>query len=144
MRKVINYGDKTEENLIIALGYFDAVHKGHKKVLEKAVSIAKSKGVTPAVLIFTGGKHGKDIFNLFEREIGFEKLNYMHVHFSKIMYSNKGEVKHLTFEDEVYGPCYKEFITAVKEKGISPYVICESAGTQDKDAKAMQDFYKSL
>ena len=69
MRKVINYGDKTEENLIIALGYFDAVHKGHKKVLEKAVSIAKSKGVTPAVLIFTGGKHGKDIFNLFERSI---------------------------------------------------------------------------
>lgn len=85
-----------------------------------------------------------DIFNLLEREIGFEKLNNMHVHFSKIMYSNKGEVKHLTFEDEVYGPCYKEFIKAVKEKGISPYVICESAGTQDKDAKAMQDFYKSL
>ena len=67
MRKVINYGDKISENLIVALGYFDAVHKGHQEVLAKTVSLAKERNLTSAVLIFFGGKQGKDIFTLSER-----------------------------------------------------------------------------
>ena len=39
MNKVLTYGETCHENLILALGYFDAVHKGHKKVLKKAVDI---------------------------------------------------------------------------------------------------------
>ncbi len=85
-----------------------------------------------------------EIFNVFESVCGFEKLNNMHVHFSKIMYSSKGEVKHLTFEDTVFGPCYEHFLTAVKLKNIQPYVISESAGTQDIDAKKMKDYYFCL
>lgn len=38
--------------LSIALGYFDGVHKGHKKVIEETVKL-KSKGVVPAVLTFS-------------------------------------------------------------------------------------------
>lgn len=67
MRKVISYGDKINENLILALGYFDAVHKGHQEVLKKTVSLAKERGVSPAVLVFYGGKKGKDVFTLSER-----------------------------------------------------------------------------
>lgn len=36
--------------------------------------------------------------------VGREKTENMHVHFSKIMFSGKGEVRHLTFDDDVYGP----------------------------------------
>lgn len=36
----------------VALGYFDGIHIGHKAVLEKTLSLAKEKGLTPAVLIF--------------------------------------------------------------------------------------------
>ncbi len=36
----------------VALGYFDGIHIGHKAVLEKALSLAKEKGLTPAVLMF--------------------------------------------------------------------------------------------
>lgn len=82
-----------------------------------------------------------DIFNAIESGLGFDKLNNMHVHFSKIMYSAKGEVKHLTFEDSEYGPSPEDFIIALKQKGIEPYVISESAGTQDVDAKYMQNLY---
>ncbi len=85
-----------------------------------------------------------DIFSTIESVCGFEKLNDMHVHFSKIMYSNKGEVKHLTFEDDVYGPEPKDFLIAVKQKNIQPYIISESAGTQDVDAKTMKDIYFSI
>ena len=82
-----------------------------------------------------------DIFDTIESGLGFDKLNNMHVHFSKIMYSGKGEVKHLTFEDTEYGPNPEDFITALKIKKIEPYIVSESAGTQDIDAKIMQELY---
>ncbi len=82
-----------------------------------------------------------EIFDVIESGLGYQKLNDMHVHFSKIMYSAKGEIKHLTFEDAEYGPNPEDFIIAVKQKGIEPYVVSESAGTQDIDAKIMQDLY---
>ncbi len=81
------------------------------------------------------------IFNELEYGLGFDKLNNMHVHFSKIMYSAKGEVKHLTFEDSEFGPSPEYFIEAVKMKKIEPYIISESAGTQDVDAKTMKILY---
>ncbi|MBQ3235175.1 MAG: riboflavin biosynthesis protein RibF [Clostridia bacterium] len=64
---ILNYGEKAPENLILALGYFDAVHKGHVAVLEKAVCVAKEKGLLSGALIFTGGKAKKDVFTLEER-----------------------------------------------------------------------------
>ena len=60
MLKVVPYGDNRDENLIIALGYFDAVHIGHSIVLKKAVELAKDKGATPACLIFVGKKSKKE------------------------------------------------------------------------------------
>ena len=75
-------------------------------------------------------------------ELGFEKMKNFHVHFSKIMYSAKGEVKHLTFDDDVYGPEYEPFIDAVLKLGLEPYVVCESDGTQDVDALAMKRYYR--
>lgn len=74
-------------------------------------------------------------------ELGFEKMKNFHVHFSKIEYSAKGEVRHLTFEDEHYGPKFEPLASALKKLGLEPYVICESAGTQDIDAVKMQKIY---
>ena len=67
-------------------------------------------------------------------------LNF-HTHFSKIMYSGKGEVKHLTFEDTHYGPEFQPLSDALKKLGLEPFIICESAGTQDVDAVKMQKTY---
>ena len=79
--------------------------------------------------------------NEIESVAGREKLEKMHVHFSKIMYSQKGEVKHLTFLDNEYGPNPEHFINAIKVKEIEPYVISESAGTQDIDALTLKNLY---
>ncbi len=73
--------------------------------------------------------------------LGFEKMKNFHVHFSKIEYTSKGEKRHLTFEDEIYGPDYKLMLSAIKKLGLQPFIICESAGTQDKDALKMQKTY---
>lgn len=78
------------------------------------------------------------------RELGYEKMKRFHVHFSKIEYSAKGEVRHLTFEDDKYGPEFLPFAQALIEAKLYPYVVCESAGTQDVDALAMKTAYNSL
>ena len=77
-------------------------------------------------------------------ELGYEKMKRFHMHFSKIMYSAKGEIKHLTFEDEVYGPEFAPLAEALKELALEPYIVSESAGTQAEDAKAMLDIYNKL
>ena len=38
---------------VMALGYFDGVHLGHRAVIEKAVSEAKARGILSAVFTFT-------------------------------------------------------------------------------------------
>jgi deoxyribonuclease-4 len=74
-------------------------------------------------------------------ELGYEKMKHFHMHFSKIMYSVKGEIKHLTFEDEVYGPEFAPLAVALKELKLEPYIVSESAGTQAEDALDMKKTY---
>ncbi|MBO5736567.1 MAG: TIM barrel protein [Clostridia bacterium] len=77
-------------------------------------------------------------------ELGFERMEHFHVHFSKIMYSVKGEVKHLTFADTVYGPEFDPLAVALKELNLKPYIVSESAGMQAEEAGIMKKIYNSL
>ena len=77
-------------------------------------------------------------------ELGYERMKHFHMHFSKIMYSAKGEVKHLTFEDEVYGPEFEPLAVALKELNLKPYIVSESAGMQAEEAEMMKKIYNSL
>ncbi|GEN33638.1 MULTISPECIES: bifunctional riboflavin kinase/FAD synthetase [Aneurinibacillus] len=40
------------ESCVLALGYFDGVHVGHRRVIQKAIDVAKSLGVKSAVMTF--------------------------------------------------------------------------------------------
>jgi deoxyribonuclease-4 len=73
--------------------------------------------------------------------LGMERMRNFHVHFSKIMYSAKGEVKHLTFEDEIYGPEFAPLAVALKRLDLQPYIVSESDGTQAEDAAEMKKIY---
>ncbi len=77
-------------------------------------------------------------------KLGFERMKHFHVHFSKIMYSAKGEIKHLTFADEVYGPEFEPLAIALKDLALEPYIVSESAGTQAEDAQYMKKVYFGL
>ncbi len=76
--------------------------------------------------------------------LGMEKMKHFHIHFSKIEYSAKGEVRHLTFEDNHYGPSFEPLAIVLKKLDLQPYIICESAGTQDIDALNMQKIYYAV
>lgn len=77
-------------------------------------------------------------------ELGFAKMEHFHVHFSKIMYGGKGEIKHLTFADEIYGPSFEPLAIALKELKLKPYIVSESDGTQAEDAAEMKRIYQSI
>ena len=73
--------------------------------------------------------------------LGYERMKHFHVHFSKIMYGAKGEIKHLTFEDEVYGPEFEPLARVLCDLKLEPYIVSESDGTQAEDAAEMKRVY---
>lgn len=79
-----------------------------------------------------------------EDNLGCERASKMHVHFSKIEYGNGGEVRHLTFADNVYGPEFLPLAKVIVKYKLQPTIICESDGTQCADAAEMKRIYESL
>ena len=94
-----------------------------------------------------GGLKTKDdyrrILDYTVDKLGFEKASRMHVHFSKIQYGDKGEIRHLTFADDKYGPEYAPLGELFDEYKMSPYIVCESNGTMSDDALIIKNVHKN-
>ena len=85
-----------------------------------------------------------DILDRMQQVLQDERAQNFHVHFSRIEWSKGGEKRHWTFADTQFGPEYPPLIQLLKERQLSPVIICESAGTQAEDALSMQKYYQSL
>lgn len=86
----------------------------------------------------------ENIFKTIKNELGQDRLKTFHSHFSKIEYTNGGEKRHLTFEDNLFGPDFEPVMELTLKYDCSPTFICESAGTQAEDAKQMKDYYNKI
>lgn len=84
------------------------------------------------------------VFDEIENGLGRERMQRIHAHFSKIEYSKGGEVRHLTFEDEQFGPSFEQVLHVTLRKNAAPVFICESAGTQAPDALLMKQYYDRI
>ncbi len=84
------------------------------------------------------------VFDLLENGIGAERTRCLHIHFSKIEYGDKGELRHLTFADTRYGPEFAPLARLLRERQYEPTIICESAGTQAEDALTMKQLYEGV
>ncbi len=95
-----------------------------------------------------GGLKGKDdykrIIDLCGERLGDKKTKNMHIHFSKIMYGASGEIKHLTFADDKFGPEYQPLAELIDEYALTPYIVCESNGTMAEDALFMKNCHKKV
>ena len=78
------------------------------------------------------------VFDKIATTLGDEYAYNLHCHFSKIEYTKAGEKKHLTFEDNVFGPDFEPLAEAIVREGVCPRIICESAGTMAEDAFFMK------
>lgn len=77
-------------------------------------------------------------FDTIANAMGDDVARYLHCHFSKIEYTGAGEKRHLTFEDEQYGPAFEPLAEAIVREGLCPRIICESDGTMAEDALIMK------
>ena len=93
---------------------------------------------------FTDVDSYRRVFSTVAEKLSDEKAKNMHCHFSKIEFTDKGEKKHLTFSDTVYGPDFEPLMEAIALDKLSPTIICESAGTMAEDALAMKKYYINL
>jgi deoxyribonuclease-4 len=85
------------------------------------------------------------VFDKIACNLDDEKATGLHCHFSRIEYTGAGEKKHVTFaQNGGFGPDYRPLIEVIVREGLSPRIICESAGTMAEDAREMQDYYTLL
>ena len=83
------------------------------------------------------------ILDRMETALGDERARRFHVHFSRIEFSKGGEKRHWTFAETQFGPEPQPLMELLAERGLAPVLICESAGTQAEDARAMQAMYRT-
>ena len=84
------------------------------------------------------------VLETIEDALGAWRAAHFHAHFSKIEYTTGGEKRHLTFEDRLFGPEFEPLAEVLAKRGASPVIICESAGTQSKDALEMKRIYEKV
>lgn len=86
-----------------------------------------------------------DELSMYINELGYDRMKNFHAHFSHMIYTeNGGEKCHVKFEDEGYGPDFNNVCKALIDLNLEPRIICESAGTQDVDAKIMKNIYLEM
>lgn len=83
----------------------------------------------------------KRILDYCIEKLGFDRTNNCHIHFSKIQYGAKGEIKHLNYDDSIYGPEFDPSAEVLVEYNLSPRVICESMDKMPHDALIMKKIY---
>ena len=84
------------------------------------------------------------VFDKIDRCLSPEIAKNVHCHFSKIEWTKSGEKKHLTFDDEIYGPDFEPLMKVIADNDLTPTIICESSGTQADDALQMKKYYMEL
>jgi deoxyribonuclease-4 len=83
----------------------------------------------------------KKILDYAESKLGSEFSKNLHIHFSGIEFTQKGERKHLPISSN--SPPYKPLLQVLKEGGYSGVVICESP-LLEKDALILQKEFEKI
>ena len=83
------------------------------------------------------------VLDAAEQALGMERAREMHIHFSTIEYTAKGEKRHRTFAEDQYGPRFEHLAPLLVARGYRPRIICECHGTMAEDAKKMLEIYES-
>lgn len=82
------------------------------------------------------------VLDAVRNTLGAERAKNFHAHYSRIEYTRAGEKKHHTIAETEYEPDFEPIAELIAERGLTPRIICESAGTQTGDAVLMQEIYR--
>ena len=117
--------------------------------LEELLKLGKKYKIYPAVDVahmharsngkWNTKKEFNQVFDMYEKYLGKKSLKEMHIHYSGIMYTEKGERKHLPFKKS--DAAWKEFVEVLKKRKIGGVVVCESP-IMEKDTLLLKKTYE--
>ncbi len=82
-------------------------------------------------------------FQLIESELGPNVLDSLHIHYSKIQFTDRGEKMHVPNKSSEWGPNIAPLFKIIKEGCLSPTIINESPELES-DAKYLMDRWNSF
>ncbi|MEG1752024.1 MAG: TIM barrel protein [Clostridia bacterium] len=83
------------------------------------------------------------IFDYCNEKLGEFRTKNCHIHFSKIEFGAKGELRHLDFSSTQFGPDFSVLADVIVKRDLTPYVICESKDFMVEDAITMKKMYEN-
>ena len=119
--------------------------------LEEVLKISNEFGIYPT--IDTAHMHARTngawnttkewnvLFDTYQKYLGKKSLQTMHMHYSGIEYTEKGERKHLPLEESDAN--WKDFLHVLHDRGIGGSLVCESP-IQEKDTLLLKKEYEAL
>ena len=120
--------------------------------LEEIIEVAKNApNVLPCIDFAhiharSNGKYNtydefSNILETLANALGQEALDNFHGHVAGIEYSDKGEKKHLIFEESDFN--YKDLLKALKKFNVKGALVCESPNIE-VDTKILKEYYETL
>lgn len=84
----------------------------------------------------------ESVFGMLYSSLPSWKVDCMHIHFSKLLYTKAGEKKHTTFQDKNAGPKPAFFLRALSNApdSFNPVVVCESPDSYKDGYQMMKNF----
>jgi deoxyribonuclease-4 len=73
-----------------------------------------------------------------------DKIKIVHIHFSAVIYTKKGEHTHTTFDDDKWNFPFEPLGRYIRANALEPVIICESKGTQARDAVKLLDVFTNM
>jgi len=84
------------------------------------------------------------VFDMIENSLGTERARKLHIHFSRIEFTQAGEKMHHTMEDTEYGPDFEILARVLVERKTEPVIICESRDRMAEDAVILKEIYEKV
>lgn len=88
-------------------------------------------------ILKTKGDYAK-VLTTIENRLGTETVKNLHVHFTHVEFTDKGERRHHILDEIEYGPSFRPFAELIHELGLKPVVISESP-ILDQDSIKMRN-----
>ncbi len=119
--------------------------------LEEVLKISKEFDIYPCVDIahlhartnggYNSTKEFNEVFDVYEKYLGKKSLKNMHLHYSGIEYTAKGERRHLVLKKS--DAKWKEYLKVLKKRQIEGVLVCESPNLEE-DTILLQNNYAKL
>ena len=131
---------------------FETMGKGTQfGSLEEVLKISKEFAIYPCVDLahlhartnggYNSASEFNEVFDVYEKFLGKKSLKSMHLHYSGIEYTAKGERRHLVLNKSDAN--WKDYLKVLKKRSIGGVLVCESPSLEE-DTILLQNTFKKL